>query len=250
MLEMHLYRNAGRVSVVTPGMLERLADRGLPREKLFLLSNGVDTSVYRPAPPNIQLAQRLGLDERKIFLYAGTHGMAQGLGTVLEAAKQSRNSDVLYVLVGEGAEKQFLVERARSEHIDNVRFLPNQSRDVMPDLLNLAYATVIPLKRLDLFKSALPSKMFESMAVGKPIVAALWGEAAELVELAGCGLVAPPEDATALRDAVERLASDPGLARELGQKGRQYAQVHFDRQAIAARFIELLQETVSSSGRR
>jgi len=171
MLEMHLYRKAARVSVVTPGMVDRLARRGVPREKLFLLTNGVDTSLFRPAPPNMELARSLGLDERKVFLYAGTHGMAQGLGTVLDAAKLTRNSEVLYVLAGEGADKEALVQRAKSEGIANVRFLPNQPKQVMPDLLNLAYATIIPLKRLDLFKSALPSKMFESMATAKPIVA-------------------------------------------------------------------------------
>jgi len=240
MLEMHLYRRAARVSVVTPGMVERLASRGVPRDKLVLLTNGVDTTAFRPAAPNMELARSLGLDGRKVFLYAGTHGMAQGLGTILDAAKQTRNSDVLYVLAGEGAEKDALVKRAESEGIANVRFLPNQPRQVMPDLLNLAYATIIPLRRLDLFKSALPSKMFESMATAKPIVASLWGEAADLINAAGCGIVVPPEDPAALQEAVEKLATDPALARDLGEKGRAYVQEHFDRDRIASRFIDLL----------
>jgi glycosyltransferase involved in cell wall biosynthesis len=244
MLEMHLYRKAARVSVVTPGMVERLANRGVPREKLFLLTNGVNTLVFKPATPNMELARSLGLDRRKVFLYAGTHGMAQGLGTVLDAAKQTKNLDVLYVLAGEGAEKDALIRRAQSEGIANIKFLPNQPKQTMPDLLNLAYATIIPLRRLDLFKSALPSKMFESMATAKPIVASLWGEAADLIESAGCGIVVAPEDAAGMRDAVERLAADPALARRLGEKGRQHVQAHFDRELTAGRFLELLQETV------
>jgi colanic acid biosynthesis glycosyl transferase WcaI len=243
MLELHLYRRAARVSVVTPGMVERLAARGVPRGKLVLLTNGVDTDVFHPSPPNTELARALGLDERKVFLYAGTHGMAQGLETLLEAARLTSDPQIVYVLVGEGADKESLMRKA--EGMTNVRFLPNQPRSVMPDLLNLAYATIIPLKRLDLFKSALPSKMFESMATSKPIVASLWGEAAELIEAAGCGLVVPPEDAVALRDAVEKLASDPQLARELGGKGRQYVAAHFDRRVLATRFIDLLSETAS-----
>src|SRR5438309_745333 len=205
-----------------------------------LRGNGVGTPAFRPAAPNMELARSLGLDGRKVFLYAGTHGMAQGLGTILDAAKQTRNSDVLYVLAGEGAEKDALVKRAESEGIANVRFLPNQPRRVMPDLLNLAYATIIPLRRLDLFKSALPSKMFESMATAKPIVASLWGEAADLINAAGCGIVVPPEDPAALQEAVEKLATDPGLARDLGAKGRAFVQEHFDRDRIASRFIDLL----------
>jgi glycosyltransferase involved in cell wall biosynthesis len=243
MFERHLYRRATRISVVTPGMLERLAARGIPRAKLFLLTNGVDTSVFHPAPPNSELARTLGLDERKIFLYAGTHGMAQGLDTVLEAAKLTKNPEVLYVLAGEGADKEALAKKVQAEGIANVRLLPNQPKSVMPDLLNLAYATIVPLKRLDLFKSALPSKMFESMATARPIVASLWGEAAELIETARCGLVAAPEDASALRQAVEKLAEDASLARTLGENGRRYVAEHFDRAVIAARFIELLSET-------
>jgi glycosyltransferase involved in cell wall biosynthesis len=243
MLERYLYRKAARVSVVTPGMVERLAARGIPREKLFLLTNGVDTGMFHPAPPNPELARTLGLDERKIFLYAGTHGMAQGLDTILEAAKLTKNPEVLYVLAGEGAEKEELAKKVQAEGIANVRLLPNQPKAVMPGLLNLAYASIIPLRRLDLFKSALPSKMFESMATAKPIVASLWGEAAELIESARCGVVVAPEDAAALHVAVEKLAEHPSLARELGENGRQYVAAHFDRQVIAARFIELLSET-------
>lgn len=242
-LEMHLYRKAARVSVVTPGMLERLAARGIPREKLFLLTNGVDTDLYRPAAPSAELARKLGLEGKKVFLYAGTHGLAQGLDVMLEAARQTTDPDVLYVFAGEGAEKQALMEKASAERAGNVRFLANQPKSVMPDLLNLAYATIVPLKKLDLFKSALPSKMFESMATAKPIVASVWGEAAGLVEKAGCGIVVPPEEPEALREAVKKLAADPELARELGEKGRVYVKANFDREVIARRFVTLLKET-------
>ncbi len=242
MFEMHLYRKAAFVSVVTPGMVERLAVRGVPRSKLFLLTNGVDTATYKPVTADPALRQKFGLDDHKVFLYAGTHGMAQGLETVLEAAKSTADPDVLYVLAGEGAEKEDLMKRAKAEGIGNVRFLPNQPKSMMPALLNLAYASIIPLKRLDLFKSALPSKMFESMATERPIVAALWGEASELVEAAGCGIVVEPENPAALREVVEKLAAEPELAHRLGENGRSYVIAHFDRKTIAARFVDLLRE--------
>jgi glycosyltransferase involved in cell wall biosynthesis len=242
MLELHLYRRAARVSVVTPGMVERLVARGIPRLKLFLLTNGVDASLFRPAAPDLDLAVRLGLMGHKVFLYAGTHGLAQGLDVILDAAKKTNDPDVLYVLAGEGAEKQRLVEKAKAQGMTNVRFVPNQPRAIMPALLNLAYATIIPLRRLDLFRSALPSKMFEAMATAKPIVASLWGEAAELVEASGGGIVVEPEDSDALCEAVERLAKDEGLARKLGESGRAYVMEHFERADIAARFSDLLRQ--------
>ena len=241
-LERHLYKRAARVTVPTPGMLERLAARGIPREKLFLLTNGVDTTTYQPEPPDPQLAQQLGLDGQKVFLYAGTHGLSQGLDVILEAAKQTKDPNILYVLAGEGADKAALVAKAKAENIRNVRFLPNQPKSSMPRFLNLAYAAVIPLKPLDLFKNALPSKMFESMAIGQPIIGSFWGEAASLVESAGCGIVTEPGDAAALEAAVETLASDPERARAMGAKGREYVVEHFNRAKIAVRLRELLLE--------
>jgi glycosyltransferase involved in cell wall biosynthesis len=246
MLEMHIYRRAARVTVPTPGMLERLAARGVPREKLVLLTNGVDTALYQPQPPDADLASRLGFDGHKVFLYAGTHGLSQGLDVILEAAKITKNPDVLYVLAGEGADKAALVAKAKSEGIANVRFLPNQPKASMPALLNSTYAGIISLRPLDLFRSAFPSKMFESMAVGQPLVAALWGEAAEMVRTAECGVVTEPGDASELRDAVESLAGDPQLAREMGMHGREYVAEHYNRAKIAVRLHELLREVVRS----
>ena len=245
-LEMHVYRRAGRVTVPTPGMLERLATRGVPRDKLVLLTNGVDTSIYQPQPPDSDLAARLGLDGHKVFLYAGTHGLSQGLDVILEAAKLTRDPDVLYALAGEGADKAALVAKAKAQGIGNVVFLPNQPKASMPALLNTTYAGIISLKPIDLFRSALPSKMFESMAVGQPLVAALWGEGADLVEAAGCGVVTEPGNAEQLRDAVESLARDPERAREMGRRGREYVDEHYNRATIAARLHELLQDVAGS----
>jgi len=242
-LERHIYRRASRITVPTPGILERLVARGVPRDKIFLLTNGVDTAAYNVTSSDRELAQRLGLDGHKVFMYAGLHGLAQGLDVILEAAKLTRNPDVLYVLVGDGADKAALVAKAQAEGISNVRFLPIQPTSTLPALLNLVYATVIPLRRLDLFKAALPSKLFDSMAAGRPIVAPLWGEAAALVEAAACGLVVEPEDARAVQEAVEKLAADPALAQKLGEQGRRYVVEHFNRDDIAKRLIKLLEET-------
>lgn len=246
-LERLIYWRAARVTVPTPGILEKLAARGIPREKLFWLTNGVDTETFQPQAPDPELARKLRLDGRKVFIYAGTHGLSQGLDVILEAAKLTKNPDILYVLAGEGADKAALVAKAEAERITNVRFLPNQPKSVMPALLNLAYAAIISLKPLDLFRSALPSKMYESMAVGQPIVASMWGEAAQLVRTARCGVVAEPGDARALHDAVETLAADPAMARDMGARGREYVIEQFDREKIALRLRELLRETAQPS---
>jgi glycosyltransferase involved in cell wall biosynthesis len=138
------------------------------------------------------------------------------------------------------------MRKAREQRIDNVVFLPNQPKASMPGLLNLAYAALITLKPLDVFRSALPTKMFEAMAAGRPIIASVSGEAADVVLAAGCGLVTEPGDPVAFRDAVEALASDPDRAREMGLRGREHAVEHFDRRAIVAQLRELLRTTVAA----
>jgi glycosyltransferase involved in cell wall biosynthesis len=246
MFELHIYRRAARITVPTAGIRDRLAARGVPADKLFLLTNGVDTAAYLIDKPDVELARRLGLDGHKIFMYAGLHGLAQGLDVILEAAKLTHNPEVLYVLVGEGADKAALVAKVAAEGISNVSFLPFQPTSTLPSVLNLAYATIVPLKRIELFKAALPSKLFDSMAAGRPIVAPLWGEAAALVAAAACGLVVEPEDPKAVQQAVEKLAADPVLARQLGNQGRRYVVEHFDRDDIAARLVKLLDEVGGS----
>ena len=248
MLEMYIYRRAARVTVPTKGILESLAARGVPRSKLCLLTNGVDTSIYQPQPPDPALAQRLGFDGHKAFLYAGTHGLSQGLDVILEAAKLTKDPDVLYVLAGEGADKAALERKATEQGIANVLFLPNQPKSSMPSLLSSTYAAIISLKPLDVFRSALPSKMFESMAVGQPLVAALWGEGADVVREADCGMVTTPGDAQELRAAVETLASEPERAQEMGHNGRTYVDQHFNRDKIAVRLRELLREVTRGRG--
>lgn len=234
-LELASYRAAARVSVVTEGIRERLEARGVPAAKLFVLTNGVDADFYRPAP-------KVAAGARKVFLYAGTHGLAQGLDVVLDAARLLDRPDVEFLLVGEGADKDRLVALAAG--LPNVRFGDPVAKAQMPALLNDAYATVIPLRRLDLFKGALPSKMFEAMATERPILLGVWGEAAELVTAADCGLVVPPEDAAALAAAVGRLADDPREAARLGANGRRYVLEHFSREALCRRFLGLVEQAV------
>ena len=248
-LERFIYRHAARITVPTTGIRDELAARGIPRHKLFHLTNGVDVELFHPEPPDPTLGARIGIEGRKVFMYAGTHGLSQGLDVILEAARLTTNQEILYVLAGDGADKAALVHKVETDGIHNVRFLAPQPRSSMPELLNLAYAAVIPLKGLEVFKSALPSKMYESMAVGQPIVASMWGQAADLVRETGCGVVTEPGDAEALRDAVESLAADPAAARRMGANGRAFAVEHFNRSKIAARLGELLLETASGERR-
>lgn len=232
-LEWSTYRRAGAVWCVTRGIREQLGQRGVAAEKLFLLTNGVDTSVFRPQP-QAEARAALGWDERFTLLYAGTIGLAQGLGTVLDAAELlRRQGDIRVVLAGDGATKAALVADAHRRGLDNVTFLDAQPHATMPTLIAAADACLASLRKVPLFEGALPSKMYEAMACGRPLVLAVGGEARELIECeAGAGVYVEPEDPAALADTLMRLRDDPARREEYGRRGRAFVEARFERHTL------------------
>jgi glycosyltransferase involved in cell wall biosynthesis len=241
-----LYREATLVTTVTEGFAEQLRQQGVPAEKVRVLPNGVDVGFFRPVAEGRAVRAELGLDgDRFMVLYAGTHGLAQGLGVVLDAAERLRDrSDVRFVLVGEGADKADLVERAERLGLPNVRFLPNQPKARMPALLSAADACVVPLRDLPMFRVTRPSKMFEAMAVGRPVVLAVAGDAADVLARAGAGIAVPPEEPEALARAVTELADDRARASALGEAGRAWVGANLARETLAGRFEAILLEAI------
>jgi colanic acid biosynthesis glycosyl transferase WcaI len=247
-VERWLYREADEIVVVTRSFRGEIA-RHLPgraAESIPVVPNGVRLDRFDPALDGRAARARLGLPlDGTIALYAGTHGMAHGLGTVIEAAR--RAPEVHFVLVGEGACKAALVEQARG--VPNVRFVDGLPAERMPELYALADVCLVPLRDLPLFETVIPSKMFEIWAMERPLVLGVRGEAAALAADSGAAVVVPPEDPGALADAVRGLASDPAAARELGRAGRRFVAENYDRDALAGRYAALL-ERVARRGRR
>lgn len=243
-LEKLLYATATRITTVTRGMYDGFLREGVPKAKLALVTNGVDTSFFRPdAPGGEALCRQLELDGRFVVLYAGTHGLTQGLETVIAAARQlADDGRTLFLFVGEGAEKERLQKLASG--LPNVRFLPNQQKSAMPALLAAADACVVPLRDLPLFRGALPSKLFEAMAAGRPLITAVAGEAAALTWRARAGLCVAPERPEALAAAVARLRDEPTLCRALGANGRAYVSAYYARERIAERYEAVLRAAV------
>jgi colanic acid biosynthesis glycosyl transferase WcaI len=234
-LEWSTYRRAGAVWAVTDGIRQTLIRRGLPAERVFLLPNGVDTTRFRPLP-KAQARTELNWDDRFTVLYAGTIGLAHGLGTLLDAAEQLRDHpDIRLVLVGDGAAKADLIAETRRRELENITFLETQPHDRMPVVIAGADACLVSLRKVPLFEGALPSKMYEAMACARPILLAVDGEARRLVEQeAGAALYVEPENPTALATAILRLYTQPDFAQQLGQKGRTFAEAHFNRDQLTA----------------
>jgi len=232
-LEWSTYRRAKEVWAVTEGICETLIRKGLPAKKTALIPNGVDASRFHPIPRDEARAQ-LGWDDRFTVMYAGTLGLAHGLTTMLDAAERLREqTDLRFLLVGEGAMRAELMADAARRGLDNVTFLPSFPHDKMPLVLAGADVCVVSLRRLAVFKGARPSKMFECMASARPVLLAVDGEAREIAEReAGAALYAEPENTDAMVAGILELKRRPDWAREMGERGRAYVLAHLDRERI------------------
>jgi glycosyltransferase involved in cell wall biosynthesis len=174
--------------------------------------------------------------------------MAHGLDTVLEAANLLREDPrFAFLLVGDGADRQRLARRKDELGLNNVVMLDQQPKEAMPEIWAATDASLILLRRDDLFKTVLPSKMFEAMAMRRPIILGVEGEARELLEEADAGFAIVPQSAEELVAAVEKLADDAKLAERFGASGEAHVREHYDRAKLAIRYLDVLTSAVAAT---
>lgn len=231
-LERFCYRHAIKVCAVTEGIRETIA-KTPGSAPVLLLPNGVDLHVFQ----RHENARIEGLDEAlAVFLFAGTHGYAQGLEVIVEAARRLRaRPEIRFVLVGDGPEKSRIEELARD--LTNVTFLDPVPVSSMPAIFSASRASIVPLRKLELFKGARPSKILPSLACETPVIYAGEGETVDLIESNQCGIAIRPECPEELADAVVKLADDPGLARLMGAQGRTLVSEKYSWESIVDRFL-------------
>jgi glycosyltransferase involved in cell wall biosynthesis len=234
-----LYRQAARVVVVTDAFARRLTSEGVSQSKVVVVPNGADTRFFAPRAVN---RGALGLDGRFIVAYVGSHGHSHGLHAVLEAA--SLQPEVTFLLVGDGAERDKLLEEKTRRGLRNVIMRPSVPKADVPAVYAAADACLVPLRDVPLFETFVPSKLFEVLAAGKPVIGAVRGEARDILQRSGGALLVEPERGDQLAEAIERLRWDPALRENLARSGRAFAQREYDRDALAARYLDLLREVV------
>lgn len=238
-LERLLYRRADHIVPVTESFVEPIASRGGDRSRMTVITNGVDLELFRPLPRD-EARRALGLSPGFLAVYVGTHGMAHGLDLVLDAARLPAARDMTFLLVGEGAEKAALKARAAAEGIANVLFWDQQPRDQVARIVAASNACLVLLRDKPLFRTVIPSKIFEFMGSGRAIVTTVDGESRGIVERAGAGVFVPPERPDALAEALAALAANPARVESLGRSGRSYVEGNYARPALAARYAEAL----------
>ena len=242
-----LYRRAQLIAVVSPAFKEHLILHwGVPAEKIAVVENGVETEMFRPDPNASNLRNTLQLNERFVVCYIGTMGNAHGLETLIAAAEQlaQKMPDAMLLLIGEGAEKQKIVELAGERGLTNVRFLDQQPREEIPTYISAADVCVVMLRNTDLFKTVIPTKLLEYLSCERPVIIAVDGEARRIVEDASAGIFVEPEDGHALADAIMALSKAPERRLQMGINGRKHIICHFSREKKSSEFIKFLDPLV------
>lgn len=246
-LERRMYLAADHIVAVGEGyrckILERLGGEGRGPE-ISVITNGVDLGFFRPQRPDVRFLHQWDLEGRFVCAYVGTIGMAHGLEVVIEAArllKAAGHEDIRFCLVGDGAERARLQRLAQESGVDDlVVFTGRQPKEEIPRILASSDVCLVHLRNCELFGTVLPSKIFEIMAMGRPMILGVNGEAQRIVREAEAGIAIEPGSAASLAQAVQRLADERWLSDRLGASARQYVARHYNRDVLAQRYLRLL----------
>ena len=250
-LERFLYRKSACVVAVTPAFKENLVRRGIEGDKIAVVINGVDLSRFTPLERDEALAAKWGLKDSFVVGYLGTHGMAHALANVLDAAEILRDRpEIKFLLIGNGAERDQLISSASERRLENVLFIESQPREVMPKAWSLCDVALVHLKNAPAFSEVIPSKIFEAMAMKRPIlIAAPEGVASRLVAADRAGCWVPAENPRALAEAVCRLADDDSLRAELAGNALA-ASLKYGRHRQAQEMLQVLERADAGWGAR
>jgi colanic acid biosynthesis glycosyl transferase WcaI len=240
-IEGFAYRKADLVVAVTDSFVSHIRARK-PDGPIVVVKNGADLTRYvANAPAAEDFKTQHGLSGKFVASYVGTIGMAHGVETVLEAAELlQKRSDIAFIIVGDGAERARIQSLARERALNNVHILGQRPKEEMPAIWGASSAALVILRRQEMFKAVIPSKMFEAMALRVPIILGVEGEALTLMEQGGCGIAIIPEDSGDLARAVLQLADAPEQCALLGEAGERYVRQEFDRERLAIKLLDAM----------
>ena len=239
--EIRCYKSAKRIVVVTDSFKRTLIQRGVEAEKIAVVKNGVNRTLFQPMPKNEQLIERLGLKGKQVIGYIGTHGMAHKLDFILQCAKHLQGKNRWHFLfIGSGAEKERLLKMKEDEHIDNVTMLDSVPKEDVNQYISILDVALINLRKSALFCTVIPSKIFENAGMEIPIIMGVEGEAKEIVEKYGAGLCFEPENEKDFVDKLSILLTDGKLYQSC-KKGCRKLSLDFDRKQLAQNMLRVIE---------
>ena len=247
-LERWACRRADHINVLTPAFKQDLIQRGLAgAERISVIPNGADVGMFSPGPRDNALRREFCWGARTVLMYAGAHGRANALTQLIGAAENLKErSDILIACVGDGPERPALEAEVRRKRLTNISFHGSQAKSRMPDVVRACDIGAAVLQNNTTFRTVYPNKVFDYMACERPTILAIDGVARKLVcEDAHAGLFVPPEDSGALARTVTYLVDNPELRAKLGANGRRWVLDHATRDALATRYLDLMNQMLS-----
>ena len=241
-IELRLYRRSKRVISVTNSFKENLISRGIDGDKIKVVRNGANLERFSKRDRHAGLEKELGLEGKFVVGYVGTHGMAHKLDFIVNSWPKERD-DLHILFMGDGAEKAKIQEQAKQLNIQNITFLDSMPKDEVPNVLSLMDVSLVPLKKSDLFKTVIPSKIFENSAMQIPILLGVEGESADIIKEFGAGLCFEPENKTDFIEKLTAIKDDEALYSKC-QEGCLALAKAFDRKKMAAEMRSHLLEIV------
>lgn len=239
-LEVLLYRSATAIVVISDGFKEKIISKGIEARKIFVIESWVDINRFNPDKV-LSKKEALGLKDNFVVLFLGNLGYAQKPNYIIETAKLLQDhQEIIFLFVGDGVEKSGLMEKCARFHLDNVIFIPPQPHDLVPSYIKTADVCLVHLAKIKLYEITIPSKTYEYMAMEKPIIMAVHGEASSLIRRHDCGLTLEPEDPKLLEAAILTLANQPQKVKEFGRKARK-ASVSYSESELTAKYQEIIQ---------
>ena len=239
-LELFLYRKSAKVISVTKSFKRNLISRGIDGSKIEIVTNGVDISQFTPRPKDAALTKELGLEGKFVAGYIGTHGLCHGLETLVTAAERLRGTGIVFLFLGDGARKQFLRDMAAEKQLDNVVFIDSVKKAEVPRYWSILDVSVIHLQKAELFTTVIPSKLFESMGMGLPVLHGVEGESADIVRDEHAGIPFEPENVDELVAALRRLKENPAELDQFRASCLKGAQ-NYDRTNLALKMMRILE---------
>jgi len=247
-LERICYENANKIVVVTRGIHDRLIGKDVDPDKLRIVPNGANVEMFSFSAANDSFKKELGYQGKFIILYAGIIGLAQGIETLVEVAKLLKNEEnMLFLFVGEGPLKEKLLKLQKTYELNNLCIIDEMPGKKVFKYTAAADVCLVPLKKVDIFKSALPSKMFDAWACGRPIILTVDGEARGHLNRANAGIYVNPEDHTGIKEAIIHLFNNPDMRQKYGRNGRKYVEKHFSRKVLAQQLEKCLSSVLNNS---
>ena len=241
--EKKMYHLARHIIAVGEGYKQQLLGKGVSSQRISVVMNGVDKSMFFPRPTDTKLKSQLGITDKFVCSYVGTIGLAGGLEVVLRAAlilEEMKRDDIVFLLVGSGAMRDDLEAEQKRIGLSNVIFTGQLEKSEMPAILSISDAVLVHLTKTDLFLTVMPSKIFEAAGMARPIICGVAGYAAELVKKAGGGICIEPENPGELVDAIDFLAGHPDKGKKMGESGYKFITEHYDRDILAENYLGII----------